>query len=63
MTRIAKFRCVKCRFEWSQDRPSCRSYTTDEAAKMNHPCPRCGHLYVKWLNYDEVFAHARGRAA
>lgn len=53
MRRIAEFRCIKCGAEWSQDRPSSRVYTTQEATELNHGCLECGSLYVKWVNYEE----------
>ena len=42
MVIIGKYKCMKCGFEYK------------------HPvrqtqCPKCKHLYVKWLNYDELF--------
>ena len=33
------YRCLRCALEWS------------ELKKGPTQCPRCGHLYVKWLNY------------
>jgi hypothetical protein len=36
----AEFRCLKCGFEW-KDKPG----PTE--------CRVCGHLYVKWVNYEE----------
>lgn len=44
----AKYRCLKCGYEW-------------EEAPVNNKlpgptrCPKCGHQYVKWLNYEEEF--------
>jgi len=37
----AKFKCLKCNYQW-ESKPG----PTD--------CLRCGHKYVKWLNYDEL---------
>lgn len=34
---IARYRCLKCSCEWSCAKP--------------RPCPHCGHLYAKWLNF------------
>ena len=39
---IGKYKCLKCEFEYEHP-----VHTTQ--------CPKCGHLYVKWLNYDELF--------
>lgn len=37
----AKYKCDSCNFKWSQ---------------LVGPtqCPRCGHLYCKWLNLKKV---------
>ena len=40
---LAKNLCLKCKYEW-EDRPG-----------PHTKCPVCGHLYVKWLNYEEMF--------
>lgn len=37
----AKHRCCGCEYEW-------------ESGPGPTQCPRCGHLYVKWLNYEEM---------
>lgn len=42
METIGNFKCLKCNYEYSHPpRPT--------------ECPICGHLYVKWLNYEEMF--------
>ena len=38
----ALYKCFKCGYEW-----------TDRAGPV--VCPRCGYLWIKWLNYDEMF--------
>ena len=38
---LAKYECVKCGFQWVQP--------PDQVT-----CPKCKHLYIKWLNYDEL---------
>jgi hypothetical protein len=39
---LANYKCLKCEHEYSHPpRPT--------------ECPICGHLYVKWLNYEEMF--------
>ena len=38
---LARFQCLKCFYLW-QSRPG----PTE--------CPACGHVYVKWLNYEEM---------
>ena len=37
----AEFKCLKCGYEYK-----------DEPGPT--VCRRCGHLYVKWLNYNEM---------
>jgi len=37
----AKFKCLKCGVEW-------------ESGPGPTQCFHCGHLYVKWLNYEEM---------
>lgn len=37
----AKYKCDRCGFEWETD-----PYPT--------MCFRCGNLYVKWVNYEEM---------
>lgn len=39
--KIAKFICLKCKYEWV-DFPGPTQ------------CPNCGYLYVKWINYNEL---------
>jgi len=41
----AKYKCIKCLYEW------------EEELKGPTQCPKCGHLYVKWLNYEEMKKH------
>ena len=38
----ARFQCQKCEHQWEQ---------------MPGPtvCPLCQHLYITWLNYEELF--------
>ncbi len=36
----AEFKCLKCTLNWSS-KPGPTQ------------CPKCGHLYVKWVNYEE----------
>lgn len=37
----ALFECIKCKYLW-------------EANPGPTVCVRCGHSYVRWLNYDEL---------
>ena len=39
---IGKYKCLKCEFEY-------------EHPVRQTQCPKCRHLYVQWLNYDELF--------
>lgn len=38
----AKYKCLKCEHLW------------EEKLKGPTQCPKCGHVYVKWLNYEEM---------
>ena len=41
MKIIAIYKCLKCGVEWgSKPGPT--------------QCPKCQHLYVKWLNYEKL---------
>lgn len=42
----AEYRCFRCDHEW-----------TGNAGPVE--CPKCGHHYVKWLNYEQMFGKAR----
>ena len=37
--RDALYRCLRCLFEWK-----------GKAGPVT--CPKCGHLYVKWVDYE-----------
>ena len=39
--KVSKFKCLKCGHDWKD---------------MTGPtqCPVCGHLYVKWVNYEQL---------
>ena len=37
--KVAKFKCLKCGHGW-KDKPGPTQ------------CPKCGHLFVKWVNYE-----------
>ena len=39
---LAEFKCVKCNHQWKT-----KAYPT--------LCISCGHPFVKWLNYIEMF--------
>jgi len=38
---LAKFKCLECDCHW-------QSYPGPTQ------CPKCAHLYVKWINYEEM---------
>lgn len=42
MEMIGKYKCLKCNHRY-------------EHPVRQTECPKCRHLYVKWLNYDELF--------
>ena len=39
----AKYLCLKCNLEW------------EEELKGPTECPKCHFIYIKWLNYKELF--------
>jgi DNA-directed RNA polymerase subunit RPC12/RpoP len=41
MKWISEYKCLKCEYEWKQ-----------KAGPTQ--CPDCGHLYILWVNYDEL---------
>ena len=41
MAKPAKFKCLKCGYKW-------RDVTGPTQ------CSICGHLYVKWINYEQL---------
>jgi NAD-dependent SIR2 family protein deacetylase len=43
---LAKFRCQKCKRQWEQQ----PGFIGDE----HEACPKCKHLWVDWLNSEEV---------
>ena len=41
MSHLADFKCLKCNYRWkSEPGPT--------------QCPICGHLYIKWLNFESM---------
>ena len=38
---IAKYKCLKCKYRW-------------EGKPTSVICPKCGHVYIKWLNLKDV---------
>ena len=38
----SKYQCQKCEHKWEEANPG----PTE--------CPKCGHLYVDWLNFQEM---------
>ncbi len=45
MMEKAQLRCQKCKHEWEQDPKPAQ-------------CPKCGHVYLTWLNHPLVIARA-----
>lgn len=37
---LAIYCCLSCGYRWKQEPTQVR-------------CPKCGHIYVEWVNYDE----------
>ena len=55
----AKYRCMRCRFEWvgyrvlpDKDRVYWR-YDDHQGRGMTD-CPKCHNMYVEWLNWEEI---------
>lgn len=44
----SKYRCQQCKNEFSKEKPH------------NGPCPKCGHVYISWLNAIEVLRFIHG---
>jgi len=44
-----KYRCQKCGHRFEIEKPG----------PVN--CPKCGHLYIDWLNFKEVLRKLGGR--
>ncbi len=42
MKLIAEYKCLNCGHEWK------------ETLKGPTECPLCGHLYIRWLNYEKL---------
>jgi len=40
---ISQYKCMKCDHKW------------EEVHRGPTLCPKCSHLYVKWLNYEELY--------
>jgi len=36
----AEYICLRCKYKFE---------------KFSHGCPKCGHLYIKWLNYEKYW--------
>ena len=43
--------CLRCGHRW-----------TENAAHPFYGCPKCGHPYIKWLNYSEELIERRKAA-
>ena len=37
-----KYRCQQCKYEFEEEKPG------------QVTCPKCGHLYIDWLNFKAV---------
>jgi DNA-directed RNA polymerase subunit RPC12/RpoP len=53
MRLAANYLCLKCEHKWSES----AGPTAFLKPGQEHPdptqCPKCGHLYIKWLNYNK----------
>ncbi len=47
----AEYECCKCLFQFHSEPREAGSPVKAPAA-----CPACGHVYFKWVNYDEMAA-------
>jgi len=43
---IGEFECCGCGFKWRSK------------LQKAHDCPKCKHLWIKWLNYEELAKEA-----
>ena len=43
MSIKAEYKCLKCGCKWK------------EVLRGPTQCPMCNHLYVKWVNYQELY--------
>lgn len=69
----AHYRCLGCGFVFSQapgpvaqfKLPSNAPHTYAPAheckQRADDGCPECGHVYIKWLNYERDFAPLQER--
>jgi hypothetical protein len=66
--RLAEYRCCGCGHEFqafpgpvaqrriSSDAPWAYVHWTEGKQVADDGCPACGHVYLKWLNYERDFA-------
>ncbi len=53
---LAVYQCLSCDLEWQQPLGPSIGWTGDglfiQPDAPPNGCPGCGHLYMKWLNYE-----------
>lgn len=52
--RLAEYRCLSCGHKWAEQVPKIQPSPPFKTGA--DPCPKCGHLYVKWTNFEKDFA-------
>ena len=57
---LAEYQCLRCGHEWSQAIGPSVGWNADGHFVQPHgppvQCQRCGHLYMKWLNFEQFAA-------
>lgn len=52
MKQLAEYRCFGCGNKWS-------TWIEGGSLPLEHPhsveCSKCGHVWFKWLNFEEMF--------
>lgn len=46
----AKYKCLRCRHKFEGE-PG----PVQRAKDIETACPKCGHLYLEWLNYEKDY--------
>jgi len=50
VSKPAHFRCLSCDHQWSQPMGGGKPRNHDGPPGY---CPACGHMWMKWENYEE----------
>ena len=52
--KTARYRCLGCQHEFDRPPKPCHDFRgTYMGFTYATECPMCGHLYLKWLNFEE----------